>query len=85
MNGFREALKNTNLFDIGCSEDIFTFSNRRLGSQETKVRLDRVVANHEWRTLFPRATVVNGFANLSDHEPIMIYLEKRVKCVTRSK
>lgn len=78
MRGFREVLKSRNLFDIGCSGDIFTFSNRRKGSLETKVTLDRVVSNGEWRMLFPHASVRNGFANTSDHKPIILYLKERM-------
>lgn len=61
MIGFREALKNTNLFDIGYSGDIFTFSNKKLGRHETQVRLDRVAANYDWKILLPKAAVVHGF------------------------
>lgn len=76
MKGFREALKNSNLLDIGCQRYIFTFSNKRLGRYETNVRLDRVVANHEWRTMFPEVTLIHGFANTSDHKPILLFLRR---------
>lgn len=85
MKGFREALKSINLIDIGCSRDIFTFSNRRLGRYETKVRLDKVVANHQWRTMFPKASVVHGFANTSDHKHILLFLSERAKFNTARK
>lgn len=33
---FREVLRNNNLFDLGYKENPFTFTNRRLGSNEYK-------------------------------------------------
>lgn len=62
--------------DIGYDLDKFTFSNRRKGIMETKARLDRFVANSAWRHYFPWAKVFHGFANTSDHIPIVLSLSE---------
>ncbi|CAM8972072.1 unnamed protein product [Rhodiola kirilowii] len=59
----------------------FTFSNKRKGIFETKARLDRALANQDWRNLFPAAEVIYEISGMSDHSPIVIKWEgdKRMK------
>ncbi|CAM8901685.1 unnamed protein product [Rhodiola kirilowii] len=75
MRRFANALVDCALSDVGFKGPPFTFTNRRQGDKETKVRLDRVVANKGWLRLFPKATVTNGTALCSDHRPIVVCLE----------
>ncbi|KAL9666828.1 hypothetical protein QQ045_001171 [Rhodiola kirilowii] len=74
MRKFREALLDCSLRDIGYSGPSFTFSNRRKGEEETRIRLDRVLANMGWLMHYPKATVLNGWALHSDHRPIILSL-----------
>ncbi|KAL9677975.1 hypothetical protein QQ045_015813 [Rhodiola kirilowii] len=55
MRKFREVLQDCDLSDLSFRGSQFTYSNRRKGIWETKVRLDRVVANQRWRSIFPEA------------------------------
>ncbi|CAM8951481.1 unnamed protein product [Rhodiola kirilowii] len=72
MNNFKDCLADCGLSDLGFEGEMFTYSNRRLGEEEVRVRLDRVVVNQAWRTAFPQATVRHAFANSSDHLPIVL-------------
>ncbi|CAM8998732.1 unnamed protein product [Rhodiola kirilowii] len=83
MKNFRSCLEECGLMDLGYRGDTFTYSNRRRGESEVRARLDRVVANKGCRDSFPQALVRHGFANSSDHVPIILCLDgarKARKC-----
>lgn len=65
MSRFKEALLDCDLHDIPLKGAEFTYSNRRKGAEETRVRLDRVVINSEWSSDFPNNSLCAGFANTS--------------------
>lgn len=52
----------------------FTWCNERLGEQRTVIRLDRMVANEEWRELFPEAKVHHVSMPTLDHFLLALYL-----------
>lgn len=72
MNGFRSAIRDCNLSDFGFKGNAFTFSNRTKGSEETKVRLDRVLANKKWRMLFPKLEVFITDIPTSNHSASLL-------------
>ncbi|KAL9680352.1 hypothetical protein QQ045_018230 [Rhodiola kirilowii] len=76
MRNYRECLEDCGLSDLSYRGETFTYSNRRKGEQEVKVRLDRAVANGTWREAFPHAVVRHGFSYTSDHSPFVIHLEE---------
>lgn len=82
MDEFRHALTDCGLDDLGFEGDAFTWRNHS-HSQEGYIRerLDRAVANPEWRAMFPAARVINGDPRHSDHRPVIIELEGKNKGV----
>ena len=58
--------------DLGYVGARFTWCNKRWGRGSIKERLDRGIVNMEWRTKFPRATVLHLGAVNSDHCPLLI-------------
>lgn len=78
MSQFREALQECDLRDMGCRGNQFSFSNRRSGERETRVRLDRAVVNSEWCDQFPNSLSTLGFSSTSDHKPLVIQMEKEM-------
>jgi hypothetical protein len=61
MERFRNALADCNMEDLGFVGDVFTWRNHHHRAEGyIKERLDRAVANIEWRGLFPLIRVVNG-------------------------
>ncbi|CAM8993770.1 unnamed protein product [Rhodiola kirilowii] len=72
MNNFKRCLDDCGLTDLGYEGEMYTYSNRRTGELEVRARLDRVVANQAWRSLFPQASVKHILANSSDHLPILL-------------
>ncbi|KAL9660516.1 hypothetical protein QQ045_025331 [Rhodiola kirilowii] len=79
MNNFRSCLADCSLTDLGYDGDRFTYSNRRRGDDDVRARLERVVVNQAWRSLFPNAVVKHSIANSSDHTPIVLFLSERAK------
>lgn len=59
-----------------------TWSNNRKGWANTMVRLDRALCNTEWRTNFPDGAVRNLPRTYSDHSPMMVFTQGRIKLNT---
>ncbi|XP_075654772.1 uncharacterized protein LOC142624936 [Castanea sativa] len=74
---FRDCLIFCGLMDLGFVGQRFTWCNERLGEQRTLVRLDRIVANKEWRRIFPEAMVHHVSITASDHCLLMMSMKKR--------
>ncbi|CAM8883204.1 unnamed protein product [Rhodiola kirilowii] len=83
MNNFREALADCGLTDLGFKGFPYTFTNHREGNREMRARLDRAVANDEWRRLHPRAEVTHIHLYASDHQAIVV--DTIGGCVVRRK
>jgi len=61
MECFRNTLEDCRLQDLGFVGDLFTWRNHlHCAKSYIKERLDRDVANMEWRSLFALVRVVNG-------------------------
>jgi endonuclease/exonuclease/phosphatase family metal-dependent hydrolase len=52
MVAFREVLTDCNLIDLGFAGVPYTYDNKRQGRANVKVRLDRAVADPNWRDMF---------------------------------
>lgn len=70
--GFHNFLLNTGMVDVGFLGNPYTWTNGRHGRQFVQERLDRVVANGEWRLSFPRATLKHLPRTSSDHAIILL-------------
>jgi hypothetical protein len=76
MIDFQEVLEDCQLCDLGFKGPKFTWNDRLGGATFTKERLDRAMANTEWRVSFP-AMDVTVLAKWSfDHHPILFVLTK---------
>jgi hypothetical protein len=76
MDKFREPLEECGLADLGYSRYMFTWHNHhQITEGYIQERLDRAVANLEWRDLFLRYELINGEQRHSDHIPIILVLE----------
>ncbi|KAF5477414.1 hypothetical protein F2P56_004054 [Juglans regia] len=72
MNLFRHVVEDGQLFDLGWRGAKFTWSNRHEDSSFTKERLDRALANKEWKKIFTVSSVETMTALCSDHSPIFL-------------
>jgi endonuclease/exonuclease/phosphatase family metal-dependent hydrolase len=75
MKEFQNALEHCRLCDTGFNGSRYTWSNKRHDDYFTKERLDRVVANMEFASLFPRLCVEVIAAGTSDHGPLFCSLQ----------
>ena len=73
MDAFKEALDDCNLSDLGYSNDPFTWwNNNHVDQNYVRERLDRAVADGDWRARFPAFRVKNGDPKHSDHRPVIV-------------
>ena len=77
MRAFKECLDSCGLTDLGFVGQGFTWCNERLGNQRTLIRLDKMVANEEWRELFPEVEVHHVSMSASDHCLLALFLRHR--------
>ncbi|XP_074265224.1 uncharacterized protein LOC141587646 [Silene latifolia] len=78
MNKFRDAVDECGLRDIPFEGDKFTFDNRQVGDDSRQSRIDRAMCK-AWSELFPYAKLIHLNREWSDHVPIQVVLDKRVK------
>ncbi|KAL7259319.1 hypothetical protein ACSBR1_005252 [Camellia fascicularis] len=72
---FLNHVNNCNLIDLGSLGPRITWTNNRQGLADTMERLDRVMCNAEWRTMFPKATVKVLPRTYLDHSPLVVYTQ----------
>jgi hypothetical protein len=79
MLAFRDTLEMCGIVDLGFCGLPYTYDNKRKGRGNVRVRLDRVVADNQWRNIFAEAFVVHKVSPCSDHLPILLKCEKEVE------
>lgn len=72
MQDFRDIMQTCELHDLGFKGVPYTYDNKRHGWNNVKVRLDRAVADDNWRALFSNSHVEHLTSPCSDHAPIML-------------
>ncbi|CAM8880508.1 unnamed protein product [Rhodiola kirilowii] len=75
MEQFRQALLDCGLMDLGYKGSKFTYSNKRLGRDEVRCRLDRAVGDELWVDRYPNMTVQHLTSHHSDHSPLFLNLD----------
>ena len=76
INEFREALESCQLEELGYKEYPFTWTNKRPGDANTKLRLDRAMATKGWIEKFQFSNVVHLLPYASNHLLIAIQVQK---------
>ncbi|KAL5554917.1 hypothetical protein UlMin_037153 [Ulmus minor] len=77
MINFSHALANCNLHDLGYKGPQFTWNNKSVGTKNTQERLDRMVAQAEWKYMFPNYQVYHLDFLYSDHQPLHLTLNHK--------
>ncbi|XP_059452771.1 uncharacterized protein LOC132183336 [Corylus avellana] len=77
MNDFQNALETCVLHDIDYRGPKYTLTNGQEGIDFTQERLDRVVANQEWCELFPGAEAIVEATINSDHNLILLRVQRK--------
>lgn len=73
MDKFQEAVEDCGLHDLGFEGDVFTWRNHHSRADGyMQQRLDRALANSEWRSRFPLTVVQNGDPRHSDHRLVIL-------------
>ncbi|CAN0871423.1 hypothetical protein LINGRAHAP2_LOCUS9837 [Linum grandiflorum] len=79
MAPFNHFINRNNLWDLGYKGTPFTWSNRQAAATRIRCRLDRALANTQWRASFPQAIINHERAIGSDHNPICLHLSPPLK------
>lgn len=72
MEEFSLALDLCGLVDLGFRGYPFTWNNKRPGDANTRQRLDRAVANSEWKNRFLATTITHLVSHASYHLPLLL-------------
>jgi hypothetical protein len=75
MEDFQRALEDCQLCDLGFKGSKYTWNNGREGDAFTQGRLDRAVANSEWRTKFVDVEVLVMARRSLDHHPLLLLMK----------
>jgi hypothetical protein len=76
MMAFRDTLQICGLVDLGFVGVPFTYDNKRQGNRNVKVRLDRAVADSNWRNMFADYGVKHIVSPCSDHVILLVSLKQ---------
>ena len=68
-------MESCQLQNLGFKGYPFTWNNKRLGEANTKIRLDKGVANEAWLRKFPLNRVTHLSAHASDHLPLLLQVQ----------
>lgn len=72
MRGFRSALEDCGLEDLGFEGAWYTWERGRFAETNIRERPDRAVANEPWSSLFRLYRVMHFDHSFSDHRPIVV-------------
>lgn len=78
FDGFRETIRDYNLFDLPLEGYPFTWWCRRGSDNAVEERIDRAMVSPSWSALFPNAKLSNLIATISDHSPILLNYRDKV-------
>jgi hypothetical protein len=76
MEGFREAIQQCNLGDLGFKGLIFTWYNKRERGVFVKERMDRGLASPGWCALFPNVGIEVDGTSCSDHHQLWLRMDQ---------
>ncbi|KAA3467760.1 reverse transcriptase [Gossypium australe] len=79
MEAFRNTLEDCRLIDVGYTGNWFTWKRGNLPEMNIRERLDRGVANVNWMSMFPEASIQHVVHSTSDHYPFLITTNKEGK------
>ena len=77
MSTFNDFLNSCNLFDLGFSGPLFTWTNNREHGKTIRTRIHRCHANLPWLNLFPNSNVTHLPRTHSDHCPLLLNILKK--------
>lgn len=75
MQSFRNVVDDCGLYNLGFSGYKYTWSNRREVDDLVQTRLDRALANLQWKNAYPDHKITHLPFGSSDHSPILIYTD----------
>lgn len=76
---FQNATHLCQMLDLGYVGYDFTWSNNRGGEDNVQERLDRFMANQEWKDLFMGSYVTHLEKRKSDHLPILLIIRTSIE------
>ncbi|KAE9456633.1 hypothetical protein C3L33_11509, partial [Rhododendron williamsianum] len=81
MEHFHSMVSACEFMDLEFKGPNYTWSNNQEGDSNIRIRLDRALATVAWRNLFPLAQVMHETRVGSDHCPLVVFFEVKLKKV----
>ncbi|XP_074374269.1 uncharacterized protein LOC141714661 [Apium graveolens] len=78
IHGFTEATNDCQLIDLGFNDNMFTWEKSRDTERWVQERLDRGLANRQWKDMFPDTDVKVLDMSASDHLPLHLQLNRKM-------
>lgn len=78
LQGFTDAVNDCQLMDLGFHGNMFTWERSRGNEGWIQERLDRGLANKQWKDMFPLAEVNVLDVSTSDHLPLNLQLNRKM-------
>jgi hypothetical protein len=69
---FAKNIDRCGLIDLGSFGSKFTWQGHCRGGRMVYRRLDRGFSNHDWRMVFPEASIEHLVRRQSDHNPLLL-------------
>ncbi|KAH7849307.1 hypothetical protein Vadar_016040 [Vaccinium darrowii] len=83
IENFQNIISECNLMDLEFKGNSFTWTNNQSGEANIRERIDRAMANVEWRKKFSKAQVFHDVILGSDHCPLIINLTLPLKKIPK--
>lgn len=78
LHGFTDAINDCQLMDLGFIGNMFTWERSKGTARWVQERLDRGLANRQWKDMFPLAEVTELDVSTSDHLPLNLQLNRKI-------
>ncbi|XP_074297397.1 uncharacterized protein LOC141628115 [Silene latifolia] len=85
MNNFRAAVDECGLRDVAWMGNRFSYDNGQVGDANRQCMLDRAMCSSSWTDMFPYTRLVYLEREWSDHAPIKLVLDHKVRESFRQK
>lgn len=76
---FQEWVRRRGMIDLEFNGPRYTWSHGNDANQRKSARLDRALGDGDWQSLFPEATVIHCPHAYSDHCPILLRTQAKVR------
>ena len=72
-------MENCGLYDVKSNGRFYTWNNKQARHSQVMIKIDRVMANHQWEEAFPNVEATFHLERDFDHTPMVVYFFNPIK------